>query len=341
LGDPTENALVTFALKEGLDKNVLAASFPRVAEAPFDSVRKMMSTIHQTPDGFIQYTKGAPDEVLRVCSHSLVEGQAVALTPEILRSITAQNDEYADRALRVLACAYKELDAIPDDCAPEKIENKLTFIGLEAMIDPVRPEVRPAVDSCKDSGIKVVMITGDHKDTAAAIAKELEIISSPDQAITGRELEGLSDAEFERRIENTFVYARVQPEHKVRIVNMWKQKGYVTAMTGDGVNDAPAIKSGDIGIGMGITGTDVTKNVADMVLADDNFATIVSAVEEGRKIYDNIRKTLQFLLSTNLSEVLCVLTATLMGFVIFRPVHLLFINLITDSLPAIALGMEQ
>ncbi|MDR0324581.1 MAG: cation-translocating P-type ATPase [Oscillospiraceae bacterium] len=325
VGDPTENALVAFALKEGLDKNILDAEFPRVAEAPFDSVRKMMSTVHQTPDGFVQYTKGAPDEVLKVCT---------GLTPEQVGEITDKNKEYADKALRVIACAYRQSDGTPD-------ESGLTFIGLEAMIDPVRPEAKIAIEECKSSGIKVVMITGDHKETAAAIAKELGMITSAEQAITGRELDGLSDEEFAKRIENIFVYARVQPEHKVRIVNMWKQKGYVTAMTGDGVNDAPAIKSGDIGIGMGITGTDVTKNVADMVLADDNFATIVAAVAEGRKIYDNIRKTLQFLLSTNLSEVVSILIATLMGFVLFRPVHLLFINLVTDTVPAVALGMEH
>lgn len=343
IGDPTENALVAFALKEGFDKNVLSNEFPRMAEAPFDSVRKMMSTIHSHTknDGFIQYTKGAPDEVLRVCTHALVDGKVVELTPEIIKKITAKNKEYADKALRVLACAYKDLDEIYADFSPEKIENKLTFIGLEAMIDPIRPEVKTAVESCKSSGIKVVMITGDHKETAAAIAKELGIITSIEQTITGRELDEIDDIEFEKRIENIFVYARVQPEHKVRIVNMWKQKGYITAMTGDGVNDAPAIKSGDIGIGMGITGTDVTKNVADMVLADDNFATIVAAVAEGRRIYDNIRKTLQFLLSTNLSEIVSILIATIMGFVLFKPVHLLFINLVTDTLPAVALGMEH
>ena len=341
IGDPTENALVAFALQKGVDKNILTTELPRVAEAPFDSVRKMMSTIHQTPSGYVQYTKGAFDEILRVSTHALINGETVVLTPEIMQTISEKSVEYADKALRVLACAYREYSELPADQSTDKLENNLTFIGLEAMIDPVRPEVKAAINSCKSSGINVVMITGDHKDTAIAIAKELGIITSATQAMTGRELDALSDEEFEKRIENTFVYARVQPENKVRIVNMWKQKGYVTAMTGDGVNDAPAIKSGDIGIGMGITGTDVTKNVADMVLADDNFATIVSAVEEGRRIYDNIRKTLQFLLSTNLSEILAILVATLMGFVLFRPVHLLFINLVTDTLPAVALGMEH
>ncbi|MDR1690005.1 MAG: cation-translocating P-type ATPase [Clostridiales bacterium] len=341
VGDPTENALIAFALNEGFNKNDLNAEFPRAFEAPFDSVRKMMTTIHKVPDGYVQYTKGAPDEVLRVCSGALVDGKEVKLTDDILIKINLKNKEYADKALRVLACSYKKWDTAPNDISPGKIETDLIFIGLEAMIDPVRPEVTEAVTKCKSSGIKVVMITGDHKETAAAIAKQLDIIKDSSQAITGRELDDISDDDFEKRIENTFVYARVQPEHKVRIVNMWKKKGYVTAMTGDGVNDAPAIKSGDIGIGMGITGTDVTKNVADMVLADDNFATIVSAVEEGRRIYDNIKKTIQFLLASNLSEVLAIFTATLMGFVLFKPVHLLFINLITDSLPAVALGMEH
>ena len=341
MGDPTENALVAFAQKLGLDRNDLAAEYPRVAEAPFDSVRKMMSTVHKTSEGIVQYTKGAPDEVLRVCTHALAGGRRVPLTPEIVREITAKNGEFADRALRVLACAYREWDSVPGDGSPGDMEQDLTFIGLEAMIDPVRPEVGPAVDACRSSGVKVVMITGDHRETAAAIARELGIITDGGQAMTGRELDGLSDGEFEKRVSNTFVYARVQPEHKVRIVNMWRKKGFVTAMTGDGVNDAPAVKSGDIGIGMGVAGTDVTKNVADMILADDNFATIVSAVEEGRRIYDNIRKTIQFLLSSNLSEVISIFAATMIGFVLFKPVHLLFINLITDSLPAVALGMER
>jgi Ca2+-transporting ATPase len=339
-GDPTENALVAFALGHGLDKNTLEQECPRVAEAPFDSIRKMMTTVHRKENGFIQYTKGAPDEILRVCTHAVMDGEAVALTPEIAARILAQNKAYADRALRVLACSYKELPALPESLAPESLETGLTFMGLAAMIDPIRPEALAAVAACKSSGIKVVMITGDHKETAIAIARELGILTDPKQALTGRELEALGDTEFEGRVADTFVYARVQPEHKVRIVNMWKQKGYVTAMTGDGVNDAPAIKSGDIGIGMGITGTDVTKNVADMVLADDNFATIIAAVEEGRRIYDNIKKTIQFLLSSNLSEVVSIFLATAWGFVLFKPVHLLFINLITDSLPAIALGME-
>ena len=340
VGEPTENALVAFAIEQGHDYEVLQRSYPRIGEAPFDSTRKMMSTIHQGPQGIVQFTKGAPDEVLKLCSHAVVNDQVVVLSEDVLSDIIEQNRQYAERALRVLAAAYRDWDTLPDTSDPQMIEQQLVFIGLEAMIDPVRPEVQAAVDECTEAGIKVVMITGDHRETAAAIARQLGIIKRSDQAITGHDLDELSDQQFAERVLDTFVYARVQPEHKVRIVNMWKQLGYVTAMTGDGVNDAPAIKSGDIGIGMGITGTDVTKNVADMVLADDNFATIVNAVEQGRIIYDNIRRTIQFLLGTNLSEVLAVFFASLMGFVLFKPVHLLFINLITDSLPAIALGME-
>ncbi|MCL2665189.1 MAG: cation-translocating P-type ATPase, partial [Defluviitaleaceae bacterium] len=339
-GDPTENALVAFALNEGINKNEAEAKFARVAEAPFDSVRKLMSTVHKNGAKYIQYTKGAPDEVINICTKALVDGKIIEMAKQTVDEIIKKNNDFADKALRVIACAYKDLDSQPEDCSPANIENDLTFIGLEAMIDPVRPEVKAAVDACKSSGIRVVMITGDHKDTAAAIAKEIGIISDASQAVSGRELDLLSDEVFNSGIENIFVYARVQPEHKVRIVNMWKQKGYVTAMTGDGVNDAPALKSADIGVGMGIAGTDVTKNVADMVLADDNFATIVSAVEEGRRIYDNIKKTIQFLLGSNFSEVISIFAATVMGFVLFRPIHLLFINLITDSVPAIALGME-
>ena len=341
IGDPTENALVIYALKKGFNKNELDAETPRVAEAPFDSVRKLMTTIHQTKEGLVQYTKGAPEELLKLCSKVLQDGKVVALTPEISAQIIKNNADYAHRALRVLAGAYRQWLKLPQDTSAENLEQDLIFIGLTAMNDPVRPEVKDAVDECKESGIKVVMITGDHIDTAIAIALELAIIKDDTQAMTGKEMEKLNDEELAERIKNTFVYARVQPEHKVRIVNGWKDKGYIVAMTGDGVNDAPAIKSGDIGVGMGITGTDVTKNVADMVLADDNFATIVAAVEEGRRIYDNIKKTIQFLLSSNLSEVLSIFVATLCGFVLFKPAHLLFINLITDSIPAIALGLEH
>ena len=336
VGDPTQLAQKEFGALHGP-----YGDSPRMGEIPFDSTRKMMTTINKSGGGVFQYTTGAPDEILRNCAAILLDGETKPLTDELRERVLAENKKMADKALRVLGGAYREHGGYPADMTPESVERGMTFCGLIGMIDPVRPEVKAAVDECKSAGIKVVVITGDHKDTAVAIVRDLGIIESADQAITGRELDEMTDEEFERRIGSIFVYARVQPEHKVRIVNMWKKKGFVTAMTGDGVNDAPAIKSGDIGVGMGITGTDVTKNVADMVLADDNFATIVSAVEEGRRIYDNIRRTLQFLLSTNLSEIIAVLTATMMGFVLFKPVHLLFINLITDSLPAIALGMEH
>ena len=263
------------------------------------------------------------------------------MTDAIKAKILGANKDMADKALRVLAASFREHASMPTDLDPQALEQDLTFIGLCGMIDPVRPEVKDAIALCRTSGIRPVMITGDHKDTAAAIAKELGMIQSSDEAMTGLELSALSDEEFFEKIEHISVYARVQPEHKVRIVDTWKKKGYITAMTGDGVNDAPSIKTADIGVGMGITGTDVTKNVADMVLADDNFATIVSAVEEGRRIYDNIRKSVQFLLSSNLSEVLSIFFSTLLGFTILKPVHLLWINLITDTFPAMALGMEE
>lgn len=341
-GEPTEAALVEWARKLEMPKPVLEEEFPRVAEAPFDSSRKMMSTVHKSiKHGFVQYTKGAPDVVLGRCTQALVNGKRVAMTDEVKEEILAQNKEMADKALRVLCVAMKSYSDIPESESPEFLEKDLCYIGLAGMIDPVRPEVVDAIVQAREAGIRPIMITGDHKDTAVAIAKQLGIAEDASCAITGSQLNNLSDEELENEIEKYSVYARVQPEHKVRIVNAWKNKGMVTAMTGDGVNDAPSIKNADIGIGMGITGTDVTKNVADMVLADDNFATIVSAVEEGRRIYDNIRKSIQFLLSSNLSEVLTIFVATLFGFTILEPVHLLWINLITDSFPALALGMEK
>ena len=342
VGEPTECALVRYAASLTLYKPELEEKEPRVGEAPFDSGRKMMSTIHAQNGSFIQYTKGAPDEILLRCTGYLDEnGNVIPMTDALKTKVLEANKKMASGALRVLAAAFKRHDAMPESLEPAFLENDLVFIGLCGMIDPVRPEVKDAIALCRTSGIRPVMITGDHKDTAAAIAKELGMITSDDQAITGLELSALSDSEFLDRIEDISVYARVQPEHKVRIVETWQKKGYITAMTGDGVNDAPSIKTADIGVGMGITGTDVTKNVADMVLADDNFATIVSAVEEGRRIYDNIRKSIQFLLSSNLSEVLSIFFATLLGFTILKPVHLLWINLITDCFPAMALGMEQ
>ena len=340
-GEPTEAALVNFGAANGQIKPELEKAQPRVAEAPFDSMRKMMSTVHKCGDSYIQYTKGAPDEVLKCCTSYLDSGEVLPLTDEKRQEILSVNHAMADRALRVLAAAERRWDALPEDCSPANLEHELCFIGLTGMIDPVRPEVKAAIDECRRAGIRPIMITGDHKDTAVAIARELGIIDDASQAIEGRELNRLSDDELDRVIDKYSVYARVQPEHKVRIVSSWRRRGMITAMTGDGVNDAPSIKSADIGVGMGITGTDVTKNVADMVLSDDNFATIVDAVGEGRRIYDNIRKTIQFLLASNMSEVVGVFVATLMGFTLLNPVHLLFINLITDCFPALALGLER
>ena len=340
-GEPTEAALVAYAAKLGLKKTALKTEFPRVGEAPFDSMRKMMSTLHKAGGRVVQYTKGAPDEVLRRCTRYIKDGHELPMTENVRAEILAANKGMADRALRVLAAALRTYDRMPASTEPETLENELCFVGLVGMIDPVRPEVGAAIEECHRAGIRAIMITGDHIDTATAIAKELGILEGGKRAITGAELSAMSDAEFEKVFRDIAVYARVQPEHKTRIVNAWRGAGYVTAMTGDGVNDAPSIKSADIGIGMGITGTDVTKNVADMVLADDNFATIVGAVEEGRRIYDNIRKAIQFLLGSNMSEVLSIFVSTLLGFTILEPVHLLWINLVTDCFPALALGMEK
>ncbi|MGI6175604.1 MAG: cation-translocating P-type ATPase [Christensenellales bacterium] len=339
IGDPTETALVAFAHKLGYQD--LQASMPRVGEAPFDSERKMMSTLHQSADGIRQYTKGAPDEVVARCTHILQGGDVIPLTDALRRSVMEDNTRMASKALRILAAAYRDYASLPAEFSPDMLENDLIFIGLTGMIDPIRPEVKLAVEECHTAGIRAVMITGDHKATAIAIARELGILTHESQAITGSELSRLSDAEFEKRIGDISVYARVQPEHKVRIVNTWKKLGKITAMTGDGVNDAPALKNADIGVGMGITGTDVTKNVADMVLSDDNFATIVYAVEEGRRIYENIKKAIQFLLGSNLSEVISIFIATLLGVRLFAPIHILWINLVTDTFPAMALGMEN
>lgn len=342
-GEPTECALVNYAYKLKLDKNEMESRMPRVGEVPFDSSRKMMSTIHEnlSEGKYIQYTKGAPDEVLKKCTRILKNGEPAEMTDADRNAILAANKEMAEQALRVLMVSAAFYDSMPTEITAEGIEHNLCFIGLVGMIDPVRPEVKAAIEECNSAGITPVMITGDHVDTASAIGRELGILNEEKHAITGAMLDEMSDAEFEREIRHIGVYARVQPEHKVRIVNTWKKLGYVTAMTGDGVNDAPGIKSADIGVGMGITGTDVTKNVADMVLADDNFATIVGAVSEGRRIYDNIRKSIQFLLASNMSEVISIFMATLLGFTILHPVHLLWINLVTDCFPALALGMEK
>ncbi len=339
VGEPTECALVNDLAKSGLEETL--TKYVRIGEAPFDSDRKMMSVVCKSGENLIQYTKGAPDEILKKCKFVYENGNVVSLTEEKKTEILKQNKAMADEALRVLALAKRAWEKEPEKFDDSYLEDELCFVGLSGMIDPVRPEAVEAVGKCKMAGIRPIMITGDHKDTAVAIAKQLGILSEGQLAITGEELNSISDEQLFSDIEKYSVYARVQPEHKVRIVNAWKSKGMITAMTGDGVNDAPAIKSADIGVGMGITGTDVTKNVADMVLTDDNFATIVSAVEEGRRIYDNIRKSIQFLLSSNLAEVLSIFTATMLGFTILKPIHLLWINLITDCFPALALGMEK
>ena len=340
-GEPDEVALINYAATLDLSKAALVAAAPRVGEVPFDSGRKMMSTVHEQNGKFVQYTKGAPDEILKKCTHALVDGKVVPMSQEILDKALEENTRMGNKALRVFAAAYKEYDAAPTVYESAALEIDMIFIGLTGMIDPVRPEVKDAIIQCRQAGIMPIMITGDHINTAKAIARELGILTDDSQAMMGSEIDKYTDEEFEAIVENISVYARVQPEHKTRIVNMWRKKGYVTAMTGDGVNDAPSIKSADIGVGMGITGTDVTKNVADMVLADDNFATIVTAVGEGRRIYDNIRKAIQFLLGSNLSEVLSIFFATIMGFTILEAPHLLFINLVTDCFPALALGLEK
>ena len=340
-GEPDEIALINYADSLGLKKADLVAAAPRVGEVPFDSGRKMMSTVHAAGGKFFQYTKGAPDEILKKCTHAVFDGHVVEMTDEIVAKISEENTRMGNKALRVFAAAYKTYDSEPQAYEPDALECDMTFIGLTGMIDPVRPEVKDAIVECREAGITPIMITGDHINTAKAIARELGILTDNSQAMMGVDIDKYSDEEFEKIVENICVYARVQPEHKTKIVNAWKNKGYVTAMTGDGVNDAPSIKSADIGVGMGITGTDVTKNVADMVLADDNFATIVSAVGEGRRIYDNIRKAIQFLLGSNLSEVLSIFIASILNFTILQAPHLLFINLVTDCFPALALGMEK
>ncbi len=340
-GEPDEVALINYAKTLGLNKSVLVEAAPRVGEVPFDSGRKMMSTVHNIKGVFTQYTKGAPDEILKKCNRALISGEVVEMTDAIKTKIFEENTRMGNKALRVFAVAYKEYSSAPDVYESSELEYDMIFIGLTGMIDPVRPEVKDAIIECRGAGITPIMITGDHINTAKAIARELGILTDDSQAMMGADIDKYSDEEFEKIAENTFVYARVQPEHKTRIVNAWRNKGYVTAMTGDGVNDAPSIKSADIGVGMGITGTDVTKNVADMVLTDDNFATIVAAVGEGRRIYDNIRKAIQFLLGSNLSEVISIFFATIMSFTILEAPHLLFINLVTDSIPALALGLEK
>lgn len=340
-GEPTEVALVLDAADLGLEKAALERQYPRVGELPFDSARKMMTTLHRTPEGVVQYTKGAPDVVLKRCTHTWQQGRAVPLTADLRRRILDENRRMADRALRVLCAATRQYPSLPSARSPEALEQGLCYLGLVGMMDPVRPEAVEAIAACRQAGIRPVMITGDHRDTAAAIARQLGILEPEGEVLTGAQLSQMDDRALDDAVARCSVFARVQPTHKVRIVEAFHRQGAVTAMTGDGVNDAPAIQAADIGVGMGMTGTDVTKNVADMVLTDDNFATIVAAVEEGRRVYDNIRKSIQFLLSSNLAEVLTILVATLLGFTILEPVHLLWINLITDCFPALALGMER
>ncbi|AVK61863.1 ATPase [Lactobacillus sp. CBA3605] len=342
-GDPTETALVQYQLDQDYPVDQLLKDRPRVDEVPFDSERKLMSTVHPLPNGqFLVAVKGAPDELLKRVTAIENEQQVGPFTPAIRNQILATNHQLATQALRVLAFAYKIIDEIPATVDSLTLENELIFAGMVGMIDPERPEVEQAVAEAKSAGIRPLMITGDHRDTAEAIAARLGIIEAGDDAavITGAELDALSDAEFSKKVADYAVYARVAPEHKVRIVNAWQKRGKVVAMTGDGVNDAPALKAADIGIGMGITGTEVSKGASDMVLADDNFATIVVAVEEGRKVFANIQKAIQYLLSANLGEVLTLFMMTMLGWQILAPVHILWINLVTDTLPAIALGVE-
>ncbi len=341
-GEPTEAALVNFANKLRLPKYKLEKEAPRIGEAPFDSMRKMMSTVHKKNGKVIQYTKGACEILLERCSNILNENnEVVPMTEELKEQIKEENKKYADKALRVLGACYREYDEEPNDFEPDNIEKDLTFIGFVGMIDPCRPEVYDAIDNCRKAGIRPIMITGDHIDTATAIGKDLKIIQSSNEAITGAELDNISDEELIKIVNTHSVFARVQPEHKTKIVRAVKSQDLVVAMTGDGVNDAPSIKAADIGVSMGITGTDVTKGASDMILADDNFATIVNAVEEGRKIYDNIRKVLQFQLSTNTAEVIYVFLASVFGITIVTPAQLLWINMVTDSTPGLALGMEK
>ncbi len=341
-GEPTEAALVNYAFANNLPRYQLVIEQPRVGEAPFDSGRKMMSTVHSKDGKYIQYTKGATEIVLTHCTHYLNENhEVVKITDADKETILAKAKSFADRALRVLGCAYVEYDKEPTSYDAKDLEHDLIFIGFVGMIDPCRPEVYDSIQECRMAGIRPVMITGDHIDTAVAIGKDLGIITDASQARLGSEIDKLSDDELKEVVEHVSVWARVQPEHKTKIVKAFKSLGYVVAMTGDGVNDAPSIKAADIGVSMGITGTDVTKGVSDMVLADDNFATIVNAVEEGRKVYDNVRKVLQFQLSTNMSEVLVVFIASALGVEVLSAAHLLWINMVTDSLPGLALGMEK
>ncbi|MEG0497399.1 MAG: cation-translocating P-type ATPase [Carnobacterium sp.] len=343
IGDPTETALIQFALDKKINVSEMLAKEPRVAEIPFDSERKLMSTVNkQTDNQFLIAVKGAPDELLKRCTRYIKDGKVETLDETTKKEILETNHELATQALRVLSTAYKIMDTKPNDVTTENLEQDLIFSGLIGMIDPEREEAKDAVLVARQAGIRSVMITGDHRDTAEAIAKRLGILEETQTGgvITGAELDDISDEDFATRVKEFSVYARVSPQHKVRIVKAWQNAGKIVAMTGDGVNDAPALKTADIGIGMGITGTEVSKGASDMVLADDNFSTIVVAVEEGRKVFSNIQKSIQYLLSANLGEVLTLFIATLLGWSILAPVHILWINLVTDTFPAIALGLE-
>ena len=351
-GDPTETALVDMGFKIGFEPG-LFEQFPRVEELPFDSERKLMTVVLKEKDKYLVYTKGGMDELLKKCNSYIIEGEIKDNIEEYKKVLYIKNEEMASEALRVLAMAYKEIDHIPSKEEMKEIENNLTFVGMVGMIDPPREEAKVAVQKCKEAGIKTVMITGDHKATAIAIAKKLGILENDSEAITGNDLEKMSQEELERNIRQYSVYARVSPEHKVRIVKAWQKNGEIVAMTGDGVNDAPALKTADIGCAMGMVGTDVAKEAADVILTDDNFATVVSAVEEGRRIYDNILKAIQFLLSSNVGEIVVLFVAILitpwLGKIfsidinlieVLLPIHILWINLVTDSLPALALAFD-
>ena len=351
-GDPTETALVDMGFKLDFTPE-LYVTYPRVEEVPFDSDRKLMTTVHQVGNKYLVYTKGGVDELLKRCNSYIFEGNVKKDIEAFKSKIANENEQMAQNALRVLAMAYKDLDHMPSKEEMKEIESDLTFVGMVGMIDPPREEVKAAVSKCKTAGIKTVMITGDHKITATAIAKALGIMEDGDEAITGAELEEISDDELIKRVRNIAVYARVSPEHKVRIVKAWQANGEIVAMTGDGVNDAPALKTSDIGCAMGIVGTDVSKEAADVILTDDNFSTIVSAVEEGRRIYDNILKAIQFLLSSNVGEIILLFFAILIAPILagkfgidikliepLLPIHILWVNLVTDSLPALALAVD-
>lgn len=342
LGDPTEGALLVVAAKAALTIETLAKAYDFLGEVPFDPERKMMTIVRRTPDGPVAYVKGAPDVLLRGCTHRLAADGTIEPITESIRVATLEaNAAFAHQALRVLGMAHRRLEREPDAYRADELENQLVFLGLAAMKDPLRPEAKAAVQACRDAGIRTVMITGDHKDTAAAIAGELYGTDSQVEALSGMELDRLSDDELVKTVDQVAVYARVSAEHKLRIIQAWKRRGGIVAMTGDGVNDAPAIKAADIGIAMGITGTDVTKEAADMVVTDDNFASIAAAVEEGRGVFDNIRKTVHFLLSCNLSEVLVMLFAALLGLPLpLLPIQILWMNLVTDGIPALALAVD-